>query len=337
MSNSISRRKVLATGIATAGALVGSITTRNAHAWPPGPKENVERNLTPGDTPIRLGGFLQPTRKFPENVSITEVVKKLRDDGFGGCHSFPRPLYGLKDSQIRELNAALKEYDVVIYEVGGYTNMIHPDRAKRQENLKGLARCFEVAAKVNCPMVGTITGSCDPDYGINVHPENWSEETWKLTVESVKQVLRDTAGTKVTIGMEAQVTTNLDGPRAHKRLNDDVGDPRCCVNLDPTNMMSLSNYYHTTDLLNECFDLLGESIMGCHAKDTYIWPDKQTVHVQEVCPGRGVMDYETFLVRMSRMKWPRTLLTEHIPNDQLPEAYAYIRKVADKVGVKMYR
>ena len=71
MSNSISRRKALATGIATAGALVGSITTQNAHAWPPGPKENVERNLTPGDTPIRLGGFLQPTRKFPENVSIT--------------------------------------------------------------------------------------------------------------------------------------------------------------------------------------------------------------------------------------------------------------------------
>ena len=153
----------------------------------------------------------------------------------------------------------------------------------------------------------------------------------------MKQVLRDTAGTKVTIGMEAQVTTNLDSPKAHKRLNDDVGDPRCCVNLDPTNMMSLANYYHTTDLINECFDLLGESIMGCHAKDTYILPDQQTVHVQEVCPGRGIMDYEMFLVRMSRMKWPRTLLAEHIPNDQYAEAYAYIRKVADKIGVKMYR
>ncbi|MHB9028044.1 MAG: hypothetical protein ACYC9O_04705, partial [Candidatus Latescibacterota bacterium] len=55
--------------------------------------------------------------------------------------------------------------------------------------------------------------------------------------------------------------------------------------------------------------------------------------VQEVCPGRGVLDYETYLVRMSRMKWPRAIHSEHIPEDQYPEADAYIRKVAKKVGV----
>jgi len=31
------------------------------------------------------------------------------------------------------------------------------------------------------------------------------------------------------------------------------------------------------------------------------------------------MDYETFLVRMSRMKWPRSLNPEHFPFDQFPE------------------
>jgi len=337
MSKKISRRKSFSTGAATAGILLSSTTSRNAHAWPPGPKENVVRDLTPGKTPIRLGGFLQPTRKFPENVSLTEIVKKLRDDGFGGCHSFPAPLYELKDSQLRELNAALKKYDVVVYEVGGYCNMIHPDEATRQKNLKRLAMVIEAADKVGCPMVGTITGSCDPDSGISVHPDNWTEKTWKRTVDAVKQVLRDTSGMKAALGMEAQVTTNLDGPKAHKRLMDDVGDKRCAVNLDPVNMISLANYYHTTELLNECFDLLGESILGCHSKDTYIWPDRQTVHVQEVCTGRGVMDYETYLVRLSRMKWTRTILPEHVPGEQLIEAGKYIRKVAARVGVKMYR
>ena len=101
-------------------------------------------------------------------------------------------------------------------------------------------------------------------------------------------------------------------------------------------MVSLSNYYHTTELIDECFDLLGENILGCHAKDTYIWPDIQTVHVQEVCPGRGVMDYETYLVRMSRLKWARTLLPEHIPGDQYDEAYGYMKKAAEKVGVTIY-
>ncbi len=116
---------------------------------------------------------------------------------------------------------------------------------------------------------------------------------------------------------------------------DDVGDKRCAVNLDPVNMMSLDTYYHSTELLNECFDLLGEQILGAHSKDSYIVPDEQTVILREVCSGRGVMDYETYLVRLSRMKWPRTLLPEHVPGDQLIEAAAYIRKVAAKVGVKI--
>jgi len=185
-------------------------------------------------------------------------------------------------------------------------------------------------------MVGTISGSLDPKNFFNVTPDNWTEKTWKVLVDSCRQVLKDTAGCKAALGMEAQVTTNIDGPKAHKRLMDDVGDKRIAVNLDPVNMCSLANYYHTTELLNECFDLLGEQILGAHAKDTYIIPDQQTVHVQEVCSGRGVMDYETYLVRLSRMKWPRTLLPEHVPADQLIEAKAYIEKVAAKVGVKIY-
>ena len=141
---------------------------------------------------------------------------------------------------------------------------------------------------------------------------------------------------KAAIGMEAQVTSIIDSPLAHKRLIEDVGDERLKVNLDPVNMMSLARYYQTTELLDECFDMLGEDIIGCHAKDTYIWPDKQTVHTQEVCPGRGVLDYEYYLVQMSRLKWPRALEPEHIPDEEYPEANAYIKKIAAQVGVKIY-
>jgi len=330
MASKITRRKALAAGMATTGALFGSVSERDAHAWPPGPKEAFPRDLTPGPTPFRIGTGLP----YNEKESFEETVRKVRYRGYGGSLiGGGEPWYSMEESKINELRAALKKYNVVIYEVAGYCNMIDPDRAKQQENLKRLARAIEVADKVGCPMVGTITGSRDPIYGFGIHPDNWTEETWKITVDAVKQVLRDTSGMKAALGMEAQVTTNLDGPKAHKRLMDDVGDKRCAVNLDPVNMISLANYYHTTELINECFDLLGEQILGCHSKDTYIWPDRQTVHVQEVATGRGVMDYETYLVRLSRMKWPRTLFPEHVPHEQLIEAKGYIETVAAKVGV----
>ncbi len=332
MADKITRRKVLTTGAAGTAILFGSAGARQAHAWAPGPDKNLVRDLTPGPTPIRISENF--TRR--ENESVTEAIKRIRENGNTSMYlnrNFWRPV---KDSEVGEFKEALKKYGVLVFEFGGYSNIIAPNEAQRQRNLKNVVSCMEIAEELDCPMVGTITGCCDPDYGYNVHPDNWTEETWKFTVDSIKQILRDSAGMKVVLGMEAQVTTNLDGPKAHKRLLEDVGDPRCVTNLDPVNMISLSNYYHTTELINECFDLLGESIYGCHAKDTYIWPDTQTVHVQEVCPGRGVLDYETYLVRMSRLKWPRTIQPEHIPEDQYPEARAYIRKVAAKVGVKIH-
>jgi sugar phosphate isomerase/epimerase len=332
MSHLLSRRQALASGAFAAGLFFGLSGTRNTGAWPPGPDEKLVRNLKPGSTPIRLASYLGRDAK----ETWAEALKKLRDNGYTAMETPPEPINKLTDSDLKELLSAMKKYDVIVFEVGGYINMIHPDQATRQRNLKHLAMCIETADKVGCPMVGTISGSLDPVNFFNVHPENWTEKTWKMLVESVKQVLKDTAGMKAALGIEAQVTTNIDGPKAHKRLNEDVGDRRCAVNLDPVNMISLEKYYHTTELLNECFDLLGESILGAHAKDTFIFPDTQTVHVQEVCSGRGVMDYETYLVRLSRMKWPRALLPEHVPADQLLEAKAYIEKVAAKVGVKIY-
>jgi sugar phosphate isomerase/epimerase len=324
----MNRRNALSAGIAVGGAMMSTSNVSYVLAWPPGPDDTPPKKLLPGKTPVRLGAYMGRA----EGESLTEMVKRFRAAGTSGTMASAAAWLSAPDSDVTEFKAALETYDVAVFEVPGYTNMIHPDIVKRQENLKNLTECVEAAERIGCPMVGTISGSCDRRYIHNVHPDNWTEETWKLLVESCNQVLRDTSGMKAALGMEAQVTTNLDCPEAHKRLGEDVG-PRCAVNLDPANMITLSNYYHTTDLLNRCFDLLGETIYGAHAKDTVIWPDTQTVHVQEVCPGTGVMDFETYLIRLSNLEWPRTLCPEHLKAEEYPLAREHIRTVAEKAGV----
>jgi sugar phosphate isomerase/epimerase len=358
MSRRVTRRQILAAGGAAAAfARIDSADAQSrrpsagepgrAPFWEPGPNTNLVRDLKPGATPIRLSGalaFVPPgasdaSAQVPH--SIGDAVKALRDQGLSSTFTTANVWEGASASMVSELLAALREHDVELFEVGGYRNILHPDESARQANLKYLAHCLEVAERLGCRMVGTITGSRNPEGNqwtdnYAVHPDNWTLETWKLTVSGIRQILKDTAGLKAALGMEAQVTTNLDGPVAHRNLMEDVGDPRCKVNLDPTNMVHLANHFHTTELLTQCFDWLGENIYGCHAKDSSVLPHSQTVHVQEVCPGRGSLDYETYLVRMSRLKWPRTLHPEHFPSAQNPEAYAYIRKVAAKVGVKIH-
>ena len=357
MPRRVTRRQMLAAGGASAAALTATdhaeAQTRRRTSggpgrspfWEPGPNKNLVRNLKPGPTPVRIANPLVIGRSrasekgTPATRSIGDAVKALRDQGYRCAWIMsPAPWAEASESMVSELHAALKEYDVDMWEVGGYRNILHPDESARQANLKYLAHCLEVAEKIGCRMVGTITGSRNPEGNrwvdnYAVHPDNWTLETWKLTISGVKQILKDTAGLKAVLGMEAQVTTNLDGPIAHANLRDDVGDPRLKVSFDPTNMVHFYNHFHSTELLNQCFDLLGEDIYGCGAKDSYVLPHSQTVLVQEVCPGRGSLDYETYLVRLSRMKWSRSLNLEHFPMDQNPEACAYIRKVAAKVGV----
>ena len=60
------------------------------------------------------------------------------------------------------------------------------------------------------------------------------------------------------------------------------------------------------------------------------------VDLVEIPPGKGMLDYETYLVRLSRLKWPRTLMLEHFSVSEYPAAKAYIEQTAQQVGVKIY-
>jgi sugar phosphate isomerase/epimerase len=346
----ITRRRAL-----TAGALVPAVLGASHPASAAGMKlsdaidtkwsrnPNVKKDLTPGSTPVRLACWASTTtfdsRKPGE--SLTDLVKRIRESGYTSANTYASPQMveqwlSAPDSEVKEFADARKTYDVTLFDVHVYLNNIHPDPAIRQKNLKHTARACEVAERLGSPMVTTHTGSMSPVSPVTIHPDNWTAEAWRLSVAGIGQIVRDTAGMKVSLGIEALNLININNPRSHLKLMEDVGDPRVKVCFDPTNMMSIEKYFHATEIIGEGFDRLGENILACHAKDSLITPDKMSAFLNEVAPGEGVNDYETYLVRLSRMKWPRTLLLEHLADEQYPAAKAYIEKVAAKVGVKIY-
>lgn len=341
MERKMTRRAALATGAGAVGAVVASPAMGKAVYSSIGPDSMYRRDLKPGNTPVRLA--LSPLRiHYPEDKDMDGMVRRIREAGYTSATTIStrdarNPLLGATDSEISALKAALKKYDVVIFDVMTWCNPIHPDTATRAKFTKYVVESIETAERIGAPMITSVTGSCNPDSYNGIHRDNWTKETWDFTIKCFKQILRDTAGMKTALGMEATVTTNLDGVEAHVRFKQDMnGDSRVKVCMDPTNMISLQNYFHTTELLEECFDRLGEDILGCHAKDPLILPDKMLCYVTEVAPGKGVMDYETYLARMSRMKWPRTLFIEHLTDEEYPGAKAFILQTAKKAGVKVH-
>jgi sugar phosphate isomerase/epimerase len=99
--------------------------------------------------------------------------------------------------------------------------------------------------------------------------------------------------------------------------------------------MTLARYFRSGEIIDESFDLLGEDIVGCHAKDFHL-ESRMLIDLKEVPPGKGIQDYETLLARLSRMSWPRTLMLEHFPAEEYPPARRYIMETAAKTGVAIY-
>ncbi len=348
--STVTRRRALAAGVLVPAALgvpsnasAAGLKLSDAIDMKWSRIAGLKKDLRPGPTPIRLASWSSTTTfdSRRPGESMAEMVKRIREQGYTSANTItppgkPNPWLAAPESEIAEFKAALKTYDVTIFDVHVYVNNIHPDSSERRKNLAHTVRECEAAERIGSPMVTTHTGSASPVSPVTIHPDNWTAETWKTSVASIRQILRDTAGMNVCLGIEALNLININNPRAHKKLMDDVGDPRCKVCFDPTNMLSIEKYFHATEIIEEGFELLGEDILACHAKDSLITPDRMSAYLTQVPPGQGVNDYETYLVRLSRMKWPRTLLIEHLSDEQYPAAKAFIESTAARLGVKIY-
>ncbi|MFC1650532.1 sugar phosphate isomerase/epimerase family protein [Candidatus Latescibacterota bacterium] len=351
MSGKISRRRAIAAGTVSTGALFASSTAAVSDNLLPdvwgndflrqwSPPKNVKRDLTPGPSPIRLscagyGISLRKRQGQNDIVPLGEQVKSVRDNGYTAVESSSMNWLELPDSQIRELRAALKQHDVLFYTLHQWQNILDPDPERAERNIRGIITGIESAERIGVENVVMHTGGRNPHNVSGPHKDNWTQETWNMGVAVTKRILKDTSGSKVNLAFEAVNCNNNNTPQSHVRLREDVGDPRVKVCLDPTNMMHPGVYFRTTELLNQCFDLIGEDIMFCHAKDS-TWEGMSAAVHEGAVLGEGTMDYAQFLARLSRMKYPRAMLIEHLPNDQYPQCRQHLLDVAEKIGVKIY-
>jgi sugar phosphate isomerase/epimerase len=127
-----------------------------------------------------------------------------------------------------------------------------------------------------------------------------------------------------------------DTPDNYVRLIRAIDRPAFAVHLDPVNMVSSPQlFYNNGALIRECFAKLGPYIKSCHAKDIRL-DTKLTVHLDEVRPGLGGLDYCTFLQEMDRLDPDTPLMLEHLSTAEEYElAAGYVRSVAKELQITL--
>jgi sugar phosphate isomerase/epimerase len=258
-----------------------------------------------------------------------------------GYRSAPCPQVSLRETEkLRFIRDAFSKADVLIGEVQAWVNPLDPRPEKRAENLKRIAESIAIADEIGAACCVTVAGTLDTrDYIAcdTPHPDNFLDSTFDAVIEWVRKILKETRPRRTKLCLEMSPWTPLDGPEVYQKIIEIVQDPALAVHLDPSNaILNTRIFFSTPAHVNHCFDLLGRWIVSAHAKDLYYASvvDLRHVNFVEVIPGRGVLDYRTFLRRGEQVSADLPLIMEHLPRrEDYAAGAAYIRSVAREIGV----
>jgi L-ribulose-5-phosphate 3-epimerase UlaE len=179
-----------------------------------------------------------------------------------------------------------------------------------------------------------IAGSYDSKVWYGPNPKNVSQEFFDATVENCRRVIDETKPRRSRFSIEMMGWNLPDGPDAYLKLVKAVDRSAFGVHMDVCNgINSPTRFYRNSDFIKECFGKLGKWIVSCHAKDLQ-WVVELNVHFLEVIPGRGEVNYATYLTELSKLPVDAPLMIEHLKTaEDYAEGRKYIQKIAAENGL----
>lgn len=277
---------------------------------------------------MRLGGPI--FEKFTDPAGWVAALKRL---GYSAANCPVRA--DQDDDLIQAYVEAAAEADIVIAEVGAWSNPLSHDDKTRGEALALCKRQLALAEKIGAPCCVNIAGSRGaqwdgPDEG------NFSDETFQKIVQTVREIIDEVAPARTFYTLEPMPWVPPDSPEGYLELIRAIDRKQFAVHLDPANMITDPRRYYTNGaFLRECFTRLGPHIKSAHAKDV-VMSNEFNVNITQVAPGLGKLDYRVFLTEMDALDPDTPLLTEHLDTaEECAAAAAHIRSVAREVGANI--
>jgi sugar phosphate isomerase/epimerase len=237
------------------------------------------------------------------------------------------------ESLIAEYVQAAAEADIVIAEVGAWSNPLSLDPQAAAQARDYCRQQLALAEALGARCCVNIAGSRGEKWD-GPHPDNVSRETFDTIVSFVRDLLAEVQPTRTAYTLETMPWVLPDSPESYAELIAAIDHPGFAVHLDPVNLVNCPRcYYDTAGLLRECFRLLGPHIRSCHGKDIAL-DTRLTVHLDEVAPGEGNLCYATYLQELDRLDPDTPLMLEHLADDTAyTAAAAYVRQIAEQTGV----
>jgi sugar phosphate isomerase/epimerase len=239
------------------------------------------------------------------------------------------------EEEARDWSAAAAQADVVIAEVGAWSNPIAPDETERRAALEKCRARLALADRIGARCCVNIAGS---------RGEKWdgpcaadlTDETFEMVVDSVRSIIDAVEPRRTYYTLETMPWMYPDSVESYLRLIAAIDRERFAVHFDPVNLVSSPQLcFRSAGLIRDFAARLGPHIRSCHAKDTRLG-EKLTVHLDEVRPGLGTLDYRVLLEAMEAVDPDMPLMLEHLKGEEEYRLAAeHLRGVAAAAGVAL--
>jgi sugar phosphate isomerase/epimerase len=234
----------------------------------------------------------------------------------------------LSPGYARRIRKVFDNRGIAIAVLGCYINPVHPDPVEREWML----RCFEehlrFARDFGCPLVGTETGSCNPD--CSWHPNTATEETFDLLCGSVERLVRTAEKCGSIIGLEAVADQHtISSVELMDKLLRRLASPALKVIYDPVNLIPAAGLTESQEaFFTRAFDAFGEHIIAFHLKDFRLEAGKKQGSLPA---GDGDLDYPALLRLIMTKKPDVDLLLENSIPDRVRETFAFLQGIASRI------
>lgn len=239
------------------------------------------------------------------------------------------------DDVVRAYAEAAREADIVIAEVGAWSNPLSPNEEERRKALTHCQESLALAERIGARCCVNIVGSRGEQWD-GPHPDNLTEETFERIIATTREIIDAVQPTRTYYTLETMPWMYPDSVESYLRLIQAIDRPAFAVHLDPVNLIcSPQRYFGNADLIRDCFARLGPWIKSVHAKDITL-STRLTVHLDEARPGLGGLDYRAFLSEMNRLDPDTPFMLEHLPKEEeYIASAAYVRATASELGIPL--
>jgi sugar phosphate isomerase/epimerase len=277
---------------------------------------------------MRLGAQLLTSFDSPE-----AWIRLLRERGYRAAYC---PVtVDTPDALIEEYRLAAREADITIAEVGAWgVNPLSADPVERERSIAFCISRLELAEKVRASCCVSLTGTRNLLRWYGPHPDNASEETYRLIVRTFQRILDAVDPKQTFYTLEDMQWLPPDSAESYERLLREIDRPGLAVHYDPVNLVNSPwTYYHNAERMQDFVARLGKRIRSVHLKDTML-EDALTVRLSEVVPGRGNLDYHALLKALDPLGPDLPLMVEHLnKQEEIDEAVAFVRQTAGRLGI----